>query len=161
MIVSYLAYVQPNGLISHICTTPSNPPENGSMFEDLTIRYIYQANEADIGFISPGQFIEQYWWKNGGWATKATPPADATYYKWNLDTESWVLDTDLVMYFVRVQRNTKLSLCDWTQLPDAPLSEEQKAQWKTYRQALRNVPQEQPNVQTPEEVIWPEEPSTS
>lgn len=27
---------------------------------------------------------------------------------------------------------------DWTQLPDVPLSAEKKAEWATYRQALRD-----------------------
>ena len=34
-------------------------------------------------------------------------------------------------------RNTKLQSCDWTQLPDVPLTAAQKAEWVTYRAALR------------------------
>ena len=36
-------------------------------------------------------------------------------------------------------RNAMLSECDWTQAADAPLSEEQKAEWRSYRQALRDI----------------------
>ena len=36
--------------------------------------------------------------------------------------------------------NYKLTASDWTQLPDAPLSDSKKAEWATYRQALRDIP---------------------
>ena len=38
------------------------------------------------------------------------------------------------------KRNRKLQASDWTQLPDAPISESKKAEWKTYRQNLRDIP---------------------
>ena len=34
---------------------------------------------------------------------------------------------------------------DWTQLGDAPLTAEQKTLWQTYRQKLRDIPQDQKN----------------
>jgi hypothetical protein len=40
---------------------------------------------------------------------------------------------------VRDQRNDLLSASDWTQLADAPVD---KAAWATYRQALRDLPQQ-------------------
>ena len=40
---------------------------------------------------------------------------------------------------VRALRNARLFDCDWTQLPDAPLSDAQRARWRTYRQALRDM----------------------
>jgi hypothetical protein len=40
---------------------------------------------------------------------------------------------------VRALRNQRLFDCDWTQLPDAPLSDAQRARWRTYRQALRDM----------------------
>lgn len=42
---------------------------------------------------------------------------------------------------LRTYRNTKLAQCDWTQLPDVPFSDEEKEEWKTYRQSLRDFPQ--------------------
>lgn len=41
-----------------------------------------------------------------------------------------------------VIRQTRLYLlqqCDWTQLPDSPLTEGERAEWATYRQALRDI----------------------
>jgi hypothetical protein len=40
----------------------------------------------------------------------------------------------------RRRRNEALSESDWTQLPNSPLSDEKKAQWEAYREALRNYP---------------------
>jgi hypothetical protein len=41
---------------------------------------------------------------------------------------------------LRRLRNALLSECDWTQFADSPLTAEQKAEWATYRQALRDLP---------------------
>jgi hypothetical protein len=50
---------------------------------------------------------------------------------------------------VRQQRNIRLSTCDWTQLPDAPVS---PAPWATYRQQLRDVTAQDG---FPWDVVWP------
>jgi hypothetical protein len=55
----------------------------------------------------------------------------------------------------RLDRNRALTECDWTQLPDASLSEEQRAQWGAYRQALRDIPT-QPTF--PWDIQWPKKP---
>lgn len=54
-------------------------------------------------------------------------------------------------YIVTVERNQKLYACDWTQLPDVPLTAEQKAEWVTYRQQLRDVT----NQPDPFNITWP------
>ena len=38
------------------------------------------------------------------------------------------------------KRNNKLTASDWTQAADSPLSNSKKAEWATYRQALRDIP---------------------
>jgi hypothetical protein len=43
-------------------------------------------------------------------------------------------------------RNFLLSDCDWTQTNDAPLSDNEKEMWKSYRQKLREIPQSQNNI---------------
>lgn len=59
---------------------------------------------------------------------------------------------------LRLTRNGRLSQSDWTQVPDAPLSVEQKEEWKVYRQALRDLPQ---NTLDPFDVAWPTPPSSA
>lgn len=61
----------------------------------------------------------------------------------------------LIWDLMRDQRNRRLSSCDWTQLADSPLSSEDKASWATYRQSLRDLPQ---NTEDPDSVTWPEQP---
>ena len=40
---------------------------------------------------------------------------------------------------VRSHRDMLLMESDWTQMPDSPLSDSKKAEWATYRQALRDI----------------------
>ena len=46
--------------------------------------------------------------------------------------------TDEDLY--RFERNRRLEMTDWTVLPDSPLSDSKIAEYKTYRQALRDLP---------------------
>ena len=57
---------------------------------------------------------------------------------------------------LRTRRDDLLYKCDWTQLDDAPLSDDDKTAWRTYRQALRDLPQ---NTSDPNDVTWPTPPS--
>jgi hypothetical protein len=54
-----------------------------------------------------------------------------------------------IAHQVRAQRNGLLSVSDWTMLDDAPVN---KTLWATYRQALRDVPQQ---AGFPQNVQWP------
>ena len=54
---------------------------------------------------------------------------------------------------VRAARDRRLAACDWTQLADVPLTDEEKVVWATKRQALRDVPQQEG---FPWVVTWPE-----
>ena len=56
---------------------------------------------------------------------------------------------------VRVNRRKLLKRSDWTQGADSPLTDSKKAEWKTYRQALRDVPTQS----DPFNITWPTEPS--
>ena len=42
---------------------------------------------------------------------------------------------------VKDRRNWLLAVSDWTRLDDITLSADKKAEWQTYRQALRDLPQ--------------------
>lgn len=63
-----------------------------------------------------------------------------------------------VANLIREQRKLLLQGCDWTQAADSPLSEEQKAAWAAYRQALRDLPDEQGGVNSIDDVAWPTPP---
>lgn len=46
---------------------------------------------------------------------------------------------DRALESLRAKRNQALLECDWTQLPNAPLTEDKKNEWETYRQSLRDI----------------------
>ncbi len=62
--------------------------------------------------------------------------------------------------WMRDRRNKELSLSDWTVGADSPLSDSKKAEWETYRQALRDLPD---NISIPvtsrDNVTWPSKPA--
>lgn len=43
------------------------------------------------------------------------------------------------MSVIRLTRDCILADTDWTQLPDAPLTEEKRQEWISYRQYLRDI----------------------
>lgn len=55
----------------------------------------------------------------------------------------------------RSLRDALLRASDWTQLPDTPLTAELKVAWASYRQLLRDVPNQRG---FPDAVEWPEWP---
>lgn len=78
----------------------------------------------------------------------------------NLDTlqvEQNITSTPIDVW-IRLRRNAKLSASDWTVGPDSPLSDSKKAEWQTYRQALRDVPANNSTVTLKQDVVWPTQP---
>ena len=68
-----------------------------------------------------------------------------------VETEDWD-------FFNRDKRNHELLMSDWTQVPDSPLSDSKKAEWATFRQAMRDITTHSnwPNL---EDADWPTPPS--
>lgn len=58
----------------------------------------------------------------------------------------------------RQERDALLFDSDWTQVSDSPFSDSKKAEWTTYRQALRDLPTNSnwPNL---EDADWPTQPT--
>lgn len=95
-----------------------------------------------------------------GW-TYTAPPGEGSY-KW--ENSQWVEavepdlsipgpDFEFCAEQIRAERNKRMLECDWTQSPDSPVDKEA---WAEYRQALRDVP-EQDNF--PLSVDWPSPPT--
>ena len=74
------------------------------------------------------------------------PVADGDYVEHIVD-ETYPINIIEAKY----ARDEKLKSSDWTQMPDSPLSDSDKASWATYRQALRDLPDhaDWPNVDWP------------
>lgn len=104
------------------------------------------------GFVTLASYEEEY--EEGFFRTvyELTPNTEA----W----ESWKASqpdpSETLAAEVRSTRDGLLRDSDWTQMLDSPLSEESKTAWQTYRQALRDVPQQEG---FPENVTWPDAPA--
>ena len=60
---------------------------------------------------------------------------------------------------IKKKRDFLLLNSDWTQLSDNHLTDEQKEQWRTYRQSLRDLPQTYSSATQKSEIVWPTKPS--
>lgn len=78
-----------------------------------------------------------------------TLPSDS-----DIDAKVAELDVSEPLAELRAERNTKLAETDWTQSRDVTLSDD--ADWKTYRQALRDITNTYKTLDT---VKWPTAPS--
>lgn len=56
------------------------------------------------------------------------------------------IEKDYSINKLRLERNVLLKDCDWTMMSDLNL--ENKDEWISYRQVLRDLPQTQPNITT-------------
>ena len=75
---------------------------------------------------------------------------------WKQVEESWnSIKLEIGLIEVRKQRDMLLSKCDWTIMPDSPLSEKDKEAYIKYRQELRDLPD---NIKNIDKVKWPVEP---
>lgn len=115
--------------------TPFQPPEGYVKVEDVDFpAYDYTKNVEEGTPI----LINGVWTRN--WViteASAEELADRVSSQWTV---------------VRRDRNSKLTACDWTQLPDAPVS---SSAWAAYRQALRDITDQS----DPFNITWPVEPA--
>lgn len=101
-------------------------------------------------------------------STETEPPAEKEGFKIKWNGSEWIYEEiqtekeeqrektqEEKEQAARNERNLRLTFTDWTQLPDAPLTAEQKAAYAVYRQALRDVPAQSG---FPDAIEWPEEP---
>ena len=71
------------------------------------------------------------------------------------DTYLRIASPETYIIKIRIHRNKLLLDCDWTQLSDVIMSDDLRARWLQYRQALRDIPQNYPAL---DDVIWPAPP---
>ena len=94
------------------------------------------------------------------WVESTTPIA-----KEDIEAKMTSLALSNAMEELRFDRNVRLLNTDWTRLDDVGLSDTKKAEWATYRQALRDLPSSaNPSLNRDgtlnnASVTWPAEPS--
>jgi len=78
--------------------------------------------------------------------------------EWNSELLNWVttpIPDQVFWERLRNERNRRPFMSDRTQLSDTPLTSSQKTAWATYRQALRDLPE---NTEDPKNITWPSQP---
>jgi hypothetical protein len=147
------------GFITGVHSIPGDVtliPSHGEVRDSETIYLLTREEEATYIIRSVAEFMRTYHRDSSGWFFRGIPVND--YYNW--DSNSWVVDSIRVNREVRLQRDYKLGMSDWTQAVDSPLSDEKKAEWRTYRQSLRDIMANLPtDLDDPENVVWPTQPS--
>ena len=92
------------------------------------------------------------------WLDSGSAPTES-----EIDAEVTRLTNAEPMRLLRLERNSRLTACDWTQSRDLTLSNDDA--WKTYRQALRDLPASaSPSLDSYGDlnltsVTWPTEPT--
>jgi hypothetical protein len=131
--------------------------------------------EADESPLEPGIFIlpanatfqappsaqerKQIVWVGQGWEVQDIPiePAPPVPEPQPIEPAPPVPEPQPITWDdIRNERNGRLMTSDWTQLADAPLSEENVEAWRDHRQQLRDIPA---SALAPEDVVWPSPPA--
>lgn len=86
----------------------------------------------------------------------AIPAKPDQYSVFDFTTKQWVQNQNLAFADVLPKRQKLLYASDWTQIPNGPLTTTQQEAWATYRQELRDIPEQSGY---PFSVIWPTPPS--
>lgn len=136
--MNYTIYSQANGQILRIVQT-----------NDIDSQI--QTGESYIdGFIDDSA----YYIENG--AAIEIPTKPDQYAVFDYTTKQWIDNANLAIIDVLQKRQRLLYASDWTQIPNGPLTTTQQEAWATYRQQLRDIPEQSGY---PLNVIWPTPPT--
>jgi len=95
--------------------------------------------------------LDLRYWDFGSNEFKDRDRRPSNFHYWK--DSSWALDQDKLINHLKAIRTSKLYECDWTQLPDSPLTPVQKELWALYRSKLRDL--DFTNEHHLEGVKWP------
>jgi len=146
-----VALISPNGEANNIVSTHVDSMyQDGVDYGGLLAKHLSPSDSDDT-------YINYKYWDFDDSTWKDRSPRPAGYYKW--EDNAWQLDSVILFSELRQFRDLYLMQCDWTQVADSPLTDAKKAEWATYRTALRNVPANNPSITSLEDVTWPTAPS--
>jgi len=154
MIIKYVAFIADNGKINRLARGKIHDGEIEGPSDQGYVKHIFEDIPSGTASFC-NEFI--YDFEEDTFVCIGESPNDHATY--DADEDKWVWDPELVKQDIRRERNRKLSLCDWTVMPDNSLSENQKAQSIEYRQALRDLIGELHNPVSVLDVSWPLNPS--
>ena len=130
-------FVNSEGLINHSVQTAMNTWSNGEVTEDGLTVYDFSEDSRTLTeictnkYVSEGEFIDM----------PERPYGDEAYYYFT-SASGWEFNYEGFIQAIRKERNIRLGLTDWTQLPDAAsrLTEDQVSAYTAYRQSLADLP---------------------
>lgn len=131
---------------------------NYTIYSDATgqILKIVQTTDIDLQLQDGESYLEgaiddsAYYIENG--EAISIPPKPDQYSVFDFTIKQWVQQENLAIADVLPKRQRLLYASDWTQIPNCPLTAEKQAEWATYRQELRDIPQQSGY---PLNVVWP------
>jgi hypothetical protein len=118
---------------------------------------VAQQNLQNLDYIVGNFNAGQYYIENQQAVAKPVKPNDHPFYVFNYVDKNWNVDTDVMQRHMRSSRDEMLSQVDRVNpVRYATLTDQQKTELATYRQALLDVPQQ---TGFPTEVSWPAKPA--
>lgn len=104
--------------------------------------------------VAPEEVVTGWCYTQTGWLE--LPPRPDMDHVLNLETYTWenTRPVELQLDAVKRQRGFLLMSSDWVMLSDVPMTEEKRAEWIAYRQALRDMT----DNFDPTNVVWPTPP---
>jgi len=152
-VVKYVATIEESTgrILSVEFPQVSLPPEQSK--DGLITVHVTEDNMPE-GFMGIGFNPSLYFWDGSEFFHVGTPPNRHAIY----NGTDWEWDADAFMSDIKVLRNRKIAATDWTQTADAPLTDEQVAAYRLYRQSLRDFPATLDNPSSLDELEWPVKP---
>jgi hypothetical protein len=117
---------------------------------------VVQSSNIEIQLIDGQAYLDgayndtQFYVENG--LPIEIPEQPNNFSVFDYTTKSWVADPSLAIAYDSQKRLDLLYLSDWTQIPNNPLTTAQQEAWATYRQELRDIPEQSGY---PFNVVWP------
>ena len=138
-------------------TFNSDRPENPFTIENIKngkCTILFFDNIEEVPPVEEGENVS---YKYDLYIMKDVPFRESLSGEVQNNLQSWLntakeLDRKEVGSKIKAWRNEELEKTDYTQQVDAPFTEEVKQKYRTYRQALRDIPQQ---VGFPYDVIYP------
>lgn len=118
------------------------------------IRIQFDANREGV---IEGEYSDATHYIASGGVPIKIPSAPNQHCRFDFDAKRWIdpRTPETEWAVVRRQRDALISKTDWVVLPDVQMSDERRAAWTAYRQALRDVTS-QPD---PFNITWPVAPT--
>lgn len=153
-VVKYVATIEEStGRIMNVEFPQATLKPEGTT-DGMTVIHITEDNMPE-GFMNIGWNPMLHFWDGETFIHVGAPPNRHAIY----NGTDWEWDQELLVSDVRTHRDRLLAQSDWTQMPDAPFTEEEKTAWQAYRQELRDFMSSLPNeFDSVQSLSWPIQP---